>query len=64
MLVLSRKLGQRIFIGDDIVIQVVDLRPGDRVRLGIEAPDGVIVDREEIAPPDHPAKRRTVRPNK
>ena len=37
MLVLSRKRGKRIVIGDDIVITVVDVR-GDRVRLGVQSP--------------------------
>lgn len=63
MLVLSRRVGQRIFIGDQIVIQVVDNR-GDKVRIGIEAPDDVVIDREEVAPADHPAKRPAVEPQR
>ena len=47
MLVLSRKLHEKIMIGDDIVIQVVDVR-GDKVRLGIEAPREIPVHREEV----------------
>lgn len=47
MLVLSRKLDEVICIGDSITIQVVSLR-GDKVRLGITAPDDVSVDRLEI----------------
>lgn len=47
MLVLSRYKDQSIYIGDDIVITVVDVR-GDRIRLGIEAPADVPVHREEI----------------
>ena len=47
MLVLSRKLNEKIKIGHDITITVVDVR-GDRVRLGIIAPKNVIVHREEI----------------
>ncbi len=47
MLVLSRYKDQSIYIGDDIVITVVDVR-GDRIRLGIEAPANVPVHREEI----------------
>jgi carbon storage regulator len=49
MLVLSRKLGDRIMIGDRIVVTVVKLGNG-RVRLGIEAPREVAVFREEIDP--------------
>jgi carbon storage regulator len=48
MLVLSRKEDQRIMIGDDIVITLVEIR-GSKARIGIQAPDGVIVLREEIA---------------
>lgn len=46
MLVLSRKKGERILIGENIVVQVVEIR-GDKVRLGFEAP-GLPVDREEV----------------
>ncbi len=47
MLVLSRKLGEKICIGDDIYITVVAIDRG-KVRLGIEAPRSVPVHREEI----------------
>jgi carbon storage regulator len=47
MLVLARHRDERIMIGDDVVITVVDIR-GDKVRLGIDAPIGVRVDREEV----------------
>lgn len=47
MLVLSRFLDERILIGEDIVVQVVDIR-GDKVRLGITAPPEVRIDREEV----------------
>ncbi|MEM9354458.1 MAG: carbon storage regulator, partial [Planctomycetota bacterium] len=40
MLVLSRKNQQKIIINDDITITVVEIR-GDKVRLGVEAPNGV-----------------------
>src|SRR4051794_366078 len=53
MLVLSRKLGEKIVIGDRIVVTVVKLDNG-QVRLGIEAPREVAVFREEIAPRLHP----------
>ncbi len=48
MLVLSRHRGERIIIGDNIVISVEDIR-GDKVRLGIEAPVEIPVHRQEIA---------------
>ena len=47
MLVLSRKKGESIVIGDDIVVTVVDLRNG-KVRLGVEAPKEVPVHRKEL----------------
>lgn len=48
MLVLSRKKSERIVIGDEMTITVIEIR-GDRVRLGIDAPRDVPVHREEIA---------------
>lgn len=48
MLVLSRKSGERIHIGDDVVLTVVKIS-GDRVSLSIEAPGHVRIMREEIA---------------
>jgi carbon storage regulator len=47
MLVLSRHIGQTIVIGRDIAVKVVGIR-GSSVRLGIEAPRQVTVDRQEI----------------
>jgi carbon storage regulator len=49
MLVLSRRESQRIRLGDAIVITVLRLS-GDKVRLGIEAPNDVVVLREELQP--------------
>jgi carbon storage regulator len=47
MLVLTRKPGEKIMIGDDIVITVMEGR-GDGVRIGIEAPRGVTIQRSEV----------------
>ena len=47
MLVLSRQRDETIMIGDDIELTVVDIR-GDKVRIGIEAPDSVLVLRDEL----------------
>ncbi len=49
MLVLSRKSGQRIKLGDAIRVTVIRVQ-GDQVRIGIEAPQDVVVLREELAP--------------
>lgn len=48
MLVLSRKVGERILIGDQVAITVVRIN-GHAVRLGIEAPQQLVVVREELA---------------
>lgn len=47
MLILSRKSGQAIMIGDKVVVRVVEVR-GNQVSIGVEAPRDVIVDREEV----------------
>ena len=47
MLTLTRKAGQKIRIGDDIEIVVREIR-GRQVRLGISAPNGMTVYREEL----------------
>ena len=47
MLVLSRQRDESIIIGDDIVVTIVDIR-GDKVRLGIDAPNHISVHRQEI----------------
>lgn len=47
MLVLSRKKDEEIFIGKDIRVFVIDIK-GDKVRLGIEAPNHVSIYRAEV----------------
>lgn len=47
MLVLSRKKGQTLIIGEDIVLTVLEV-DGDKVKLGIEAPRSVPVYRKEV----------------
>ena len=48
MLILTRRPGENICIGDDITIAVLEVQ-GQQVRLGIAAPKNVPVDREEVA---------------
>ena len=48
MLVLTRKVGERILVRDDIRIQVLGIE-GKRIRIGIEAPEWVEILREEVA---------------
>lgn len=47
MLILARKVGQHIVIGNEIEITVVEVR-GDQVRLGITAPRSIAVHRKEL----------------
>ena len=47
MLVLSRKKDEKIVIGDNITIMVIEIR-GDKVRLGVDAPKEVPVHRREV----------------
>lgn len=47
MLALTRKAGERIVIGDNIVITIVDIK-GDNIRIGIDAPRDVKIYRGEI----------------
>ena len=49
MLVLSRKLGEKIYINENICITVVDIDRG-KIRLGIEAPRDVPIFRQELLP--------------
>lgn len=48
MLVLSRKSNESIRIGDEITIKVISVR-GGRVRIGIDAPEDVIIRRSELS---------------
>jgi carbon storage regulator len=54
MLVLTRKIGEKIIIDEEICITIVDIR-GNQVRLGITAPRETTVDRREI----HERRRRS-----
>ena len=47
MLVLTRKLGESIAIGDDIKVSIIEIK-GKQVRMGIQAPQQTAVHREEI----------------
>jgi len=47
MLILTRKSGQSVLIGDEIKISIIEVK-GSQVRIGIEAPRNISVHREEI----------------
>ena len=47
MLILTRRVGENVIVGDDIVISVIEVR-GDAVRIGIQAPRSLSVHREEV----------------
>jgi carbon storage regulator len=63
MLVLSRKVGERILIGDNVVVEVLQVR-GGHIRLGISAPAEVRIRREELPGPgpDQLERGRRVQP--
>lgn len=66
MLVLTRKIGEKIVIGNSVVIEVLKAQ-GGRVRLGIDAPHEICIYREEIRDRfESPVadSRPRVRPNK
>jgi carbon storage regulator len=56
MLVLSRKEGERLLIGDDITL-VISRIEGNRVSIGIEAPKHVKIMRSELTPAESPATK-------
>lgn len=62
MLVLTRRSGESLMIGDDVVVTVLDVR-GDVVRIGIRAPRSVPVHREEIFRELQTANREAASPN-
>jgi carbon storage regulator len=47
MLILARRIGETVMIGQDITVKIIEVK-GNQVRLGIEAPKEVAVHREEI----------------
>ncbi|MCL2276775.1 MAG: carbon storage regulator CsrA [Treponema sp.] len=47
MLILSRKVNEKVVINDDITISIIEIR-GDQVRVGIDAPKKVKVFRQEV----------------
>ena len=57
MLVLSRKPGEKIRIGDDIIVTVVEVR-GNRVRIGIEAPEDCGIVRGELLEMEWPLENK------
>lgn len=47
MLILTRRVGESLIIGDDVVVNVLGVK-GNQVRIGVDAPKDVSVHREEI----------------
>ncbi|MFI7541287.1 carbon storage regulator CsrA [Actinoplanes sp. NPDC049599] len=62
MLVLTRRAGESVMIGDDVVVTVLETR-GDVVRLGIKAPRSVQVHREEVYQELQAANREAASPD-
>ena len=61
MLILTRRIGESVVIGDDIILTIVEVR-GDSVRLGIDAPRSVDVHREEVYRELQAANQRAASP--
>jgi carbon storage regulator len=47
MLILSRKVNEKVVIGDDISVSIIEIR-GDQVRIGVDAPKKIKVFRQEV----------------
>ncbi len=47
MLILTRRIGEKLMIGDDIAVSILGVK-GNQVRIGVQAPDDVAIHREEI----------------
>lgn len=47
MLIITRRIGERLMIGDDMDVTILGVR-GNQVRIGVNAPKHVVVDREEV----------------
>lgn len=48
MLILTRRIGEQLCIGDDIKVVVLDVK-GNQVRIGVQAPRSIAVHRQEVA---------------
>ena len=47
MLILSRKIGESIYIGDEVIVRVMEIR-GNQIRIGIDCDRNIPVHREEV----------------
>jgi len=55
MLILTRRVGETVMIGEDIVVTVLGIK-GNQVRIGVQAPKNVAVHREELLKRIHEAE--------
>jgi carbon storage regulator len=47
MLILTRKVGEAIVIGDNVTVKLLEMK-GGQVKLGVDAPDNITINREEV----------------
>jgi carbon storage regulator len=62
MLVLTRRAGESVMVGDEVVVTVLEIR-GDVIRLGISAPRSIQVHREEVYRELQAANRQAASPS-
>ena len=62
MLILTRRVGESIVVGDDVTVTVFEVR-GDAVRIGIDAPRSVQVHRQEVYDELQAANQQAVSPS-
>ena len=61
MLILTRRVGETVVIGEDIVVTVLSIK-GNQVRIGVQAPKDVAVHREELLKRQRPATETVAAP--
>lgn len=64
MLILTRHVGQSVYIGDDITVKITAIINGNNIEVGIEAPKDIRIHREEIKNKHKARKSQKKKPSK